>query len=138
MNRTVVATVMFFVAAVQTSSVAHQLSRQSSTLPAIPSCRHGEGGQATDAVRRQKALDLARTILRAEADKSQKTGRYEALAALTNLGPTPEGFQLRLQTDGQSFVFSLKDGTDPCQFAIFSDQDGVIYQDSPRAMQMAF
>ena len=43
----------------------------------------------------------------------------------------PEGFKARMSTDGASYAFSVKDTLDPCHFALFSDQDGLIYNSTP-------
>jgi hypothetical protein len=124
------------VAASSTSTIGSQNPRSRMILPALPACHH-EAGRTADAVRRENALTLARNIVRAEKEEMRTLGRYEAVAALGNLGPTPDGFELRLYTDGRSFVVSLKDRTDPCRFGIFSDQDGEIYQGSPGTAQIA-
>ena len=49
------------------------------------------------------------------------------MEALPGLPPIPRGFQAQMTTDGASYAFSLKDTLDPCRFAYFSDQDGVVY-----------
>jgi len=36
-----------------------------------------------------------------------------------------------ISADGRSYAFSLKDGRDPCRFAIFSDQHGYLYGGVP-------
>ena len=36
-------------------------------------------------------------------------------------------FVVHLAVDGKGYAFSIKDSTDPCGFAFFSDQDGIIY-----------
>jgi hypothetical protein len=41
------------------------------------------------------------------------------------------GFSLRLLTDGQRYVLTLKDRTDPCFFAYASDENGIIYEARP-------
>jgi hypothetical protein len=44
----------------------------------------------------------------------------------------PEGFAVHLATDGSTgYVFSVKDTLDPCRFALFSDQAGLIYTGEP-------
>ena len=57
------------------------------------------------------------------------TGRRSLNQPLEHLGlkrPTPDGFHLQLTTDGSSYAFSVKDTLDPCLFAYFSDQSGII------------
>ena len=48
-----------------------------------------------------------------------------------SLPTLPPGFVLQFHTDGRSYAFSLKDGRDPCRFAIFSDQHGYLYAGVP-------
>jgi hypothetical protein len=49
------------------------------------------------------------------------------------LPPTPQGFDLRLHTDGHGYIFSLKDSLDPCRYGIFSDEGGIVYEKTPFA-----
>jgi hypothetical protein len=53
------------------------------------------------------------------------------------LSPVPDGFRLRHQTDGESYLLSLKDETDACRYAVFSDQDGILYEKTPMPVQIA-
>ena len=57
--------------------------------------------------------------------------QYYTLTDLPQLPPVPQGFKVQLSTDGTTYVLSLKDAQDPCGFAYFSDQDGVIYTATP-------
>jgi hypothetical protein len=45
-----------------------------------------------------------------------------------NVPPTPAGFELQFHSDGSTYSFSIKDRTDPCRYAVFSDQDKVLYE----------
>lgn len=42
-------------------------------------------------------------------------------------GEIAPGWQLHLVTSPDRYIFSIKDTTDPCHFAYFSDDTGVIY-----------
>jgi hypothetical protein len=44
---------------------------------------------------------------------------------------TPEGFELKLTTDGNRYALSIKDKLDECGYAVVSDDDGVIYNAVP-------
>jgi hypothetical protein len=55
------------------------------------------------------------------------------LEQLQNVPPTPAGFKLQFYTDGSTYAFSLLDIRDPCHYAIFSSQNGLIYEATPRA-----
>ena len=50
------------------------------------------------------------------------------LEELTNIPPTPQGFELQFHTDGDSYSFSIKDRMDPCRYVVFSDQDKFLYE----------
>jgi hypothetical protein len=53
---------------------------------------------------------------------------------LSQLGPlpeTPSGFVVRLHTDGEGYIFSIKDDRDACRYGVFSDQQGTLYEASP-------
>lgn len=100
-------------------------------------CRHDNAGLQQDRARRDQALALARAIHSAEAILAEKTRRYQPLDQLTNLPPVPEGFALRLYTDGDGYILSLKDERDPCHYGIFSDQGGRLYEASPQVPQIA-
>ena len=44
---------------------------------------------------------------------------------------TPAGFDVHFVIDGATYAFSVKDILDPCAFAYFSDEAGVIYTGQP-------
>ena len=100
-------------------------------------CLHGPSEQPNQRARREQALKMADDINRAEsAGPAVIPGQrrdYRPLDQLPNVPPAPAGFRLRLYTDGPSYAFSLKDTLDPCELAIFSDQDHAIYEATPRA-----
>jgi hypothetical protein len=98
-------------------------------------CLHGPSEQATDRARREQAVKLAGQINRAEAAAPGVFGSpkaYRPLDQLPNIAPTPAGFRLRFYTDGHTYLFSLKDTLDSCEYAIFSDQDEGVYEATPR------
>jgi hypothetical protein len=85
-------------------------------------CLHGDDESPEQRARRFAALALARDVNTMEA----MTAVYQPLANLALNRPTPDGFRLQLTTDGTGYAFSVKDTLDPCVFAYFSDQSGVI------------
>ena len=99
-------------------------------------CLHDLSEQPQQRERRMQATDLAEAIYRAERRAvprpRPRADTYRPLDQLGNLPPTPAGFRLQFHTDGMSYLVSLKDTLDGCQYAIFSDQDGYIYEGSPR------
>ena len=100
-------------------------------------CRHDGAALQPDRARRAQALVLARAINSARGILAERTRRYQPLAQLANLPPVPDGFALRLYTDGDGYVFSLKDERDPCHYGVFSDQYGRLYEASPQVPQIA-
>jgi hypothetical protein len=95
-----------------------------------PSCRHGEGAKRADRARRAGALALARAINAAQGEIVQRTGTYQPLERLGTLPPGPQGFDLTLFADRTGYLFALKDTQDPCSFAVFSDERGLLYEKS--------
>ena len=96
---------------------------------AAPKCLHGDNELPEQRTRRMAALALVRDVNTMQAMTYPKSkGLYQPLANLTLNRPVPEGFRLQLTADGASYSFSVKDTTDPCMFAYFSDQTGLILQ----------
>jgi len=100
-------------------------------------CLHDANEQPPQRQRRMQAIELAEAIYSAERRGVVPRPRprpdlYRPLDQLNNLPPTPAGFRLQFHTDGMSYTVSLKDTLDGCQYAVFSDQDGYIYEGSPR------
>jgi hypothetical protein len=102
-------------------------------LPAqTPACLHGSSEPAEHRTRRLAALEFARRLNMMEAEGYLQAQRYYMLEDLQKLLPAiPRGFKVQLSNDGASYAFSLKDTLDPCGFAYFSDQDGIVYSATP-------
>jgi hypothetical protein len=99
---------------------------------ALPRCLHDDS-QAGDRHRREQALALAKAINHAEGVTAERIRLYRPLSQLPGLPPAPAGFQVRLYTDGAGYILSIKDTLDPCRYGIFSDESGVIYQQTPQS-----
>jgi hypothetical protein len=98
---------------------------------AAPGCLHGASAESTPRTRREQAQTLAQAINRAEGRDRLVPGTppsYKPFHELTELPPTPTGFSVQLNTDGNTYNFVVKDTLDPCHYAIFSDQDGFLYE----------
>ena len=94
-------------------------------------CLHGAGETTAQKVRRDAAIQLATRINLAETvtyGPRTPANRYRPLNELMNIPPTPPGFDLQFHTDGATYSFSIKDRTDPCRYAVFSDQDKFLYE----------
>ena len=94
-------------------------------------CLHGPSEAAAQTARRQAAIGFARLINTTELRAHTQAQAYYALGDLHTIPAPPEGFNAQLSSDGTSYTFSIKDTLDPCHFALFSDQDGVIYTGTP-------
>ena len=100
-------------------------------------CLHDSNEAPADRTRREQALSLAREINDAQERAFRQTRRYQVMQQLGNLPETPAGFAVKLQTDGASYIFSIKDDRDACRYGIFSDQQGNLYESSPTRPQIA-
>jgi hypothetical protein len=96
----------------------------------LPSCRHGGSPTDEDSARRQQATALARRINAAQASFVRETGRFAPVERLGRLPAVPAGFALSMYVDGNGYLFAIKDTRDPCRFAIFSDEAGLLYETS--------
>jgi hypothetical protein len=92
-------------------------------------CLHGDNETAAEQARRFAALRFVRAVNTAHANTSAP--KYGALTTLEGLPPIPDGFVVGHAADDQGYVFAVKDATDPCRFAFFSDQEGIIYLGGP-------
>ncbi|MGH9371275.1 MAG: hypothetical protein ACRD15_07085 [Vicinamibacterales bacterium] len=95
-----------------------------------PSCRHHDDAQQTDRARRAGALAVAKAINASQAEMVQRTGTYQPVERLGMLPPVPKGFELSLFADRSGYLFAIKDTQDPCSFAVFSDERGLLYEKS--------
>jgi hypothetical protein len=89
----------------------------------------GQTGCA-DQSRHAAAYRLAQAINSGEAAAFAGQRSYAQLTDLP-VGPVPAGMTAQLSTDGETYAFSVKDTTDACHSAVFSDQAGVIYVGTP-------
>ena len=93
-------------------------------------CLHGQAEPPAQKLRRDQALSLAARINIAPrmAAPGLQNRRYRRLEELANIPATPQGFELRFYTDGDTYSFALKDRLDPCHYAVFSDEERDIYE----------
>jgi len=89
-----------------------------------------QGPECGSSERRAKAVGYARQINNAEARAFRESGGYAALSALP-IDPVPDTFAVQVSTDGRTYTFSVKDTSNGCHAATFSDQQGVIYNAAP-------
>ena len=93
-------------------------------------CLHGANEAPAQKTRRDAAIQLATRINLAQSMTigPGPRSRYRTLQELTNIPPTPQGFELQFHTDGDTYSFSVKDRMDPCRYVVFSDQDKFLYE----------
>lgn len=99
--------------------------------PAPAACLHGPQETPEEAARRRTAVTLARRINTLQNAAFQQDRRYRPLTELPEVSSPVDGFAVRLAADDASYVFAVKDTLDPCRFAFFSDQEGLIYSAEP-------
>jgi len=121
--------IKYFLAVVSAVAVGAGAAAQQPRQPA--NCLHGSSEAPDQAARRRAALVLAKQVNTTEAQANRQGHTYYAISDLPGLASEVNGFKVQLSTDGGSYTFSVKDTLDPCGFAYFSDQDGVIYSAAP-------
>jgi hypothetical protein len=89
-----------------------------------------EAGCPAEPQRRQAAVQFAREVNTAQASFQYQNKRYGQISDLA-VGAAPDGFRAQLTTDGTTYSLSIKDTVDACRFALFSDQQGLIYTARP-------
>lgn len=100
----------------------------------LATCLHGQNETSEHAARREKAIKVAHAINAAEVvtvGPQSPRPRYRRPGDLMNIPALPQGFALQFNTDGASYNFAIKDTLDACHFAIFSDQDKLVYTATP-------
>jgi hypothetical protein len=98
-------------------------------------CLHAGAESAADRARRQQAIDYAMKVNVAETlwgIGPRQNQRYRPLDELANLPAVPAGFAIEFHNDDRGYVLSLKDTRDTCRYAIFTDQDRLIYEAVPK------
>ena len=100
----------------------------------LRTCLHSTVESPVERSRREQAIDYVMKVNLAESARRRLVPReYRPLEELANLPAVPAGFDVQFHYDNRSYTVSLKDTRDACRYAIFSDQDGLIYEGVPRA-----
>jgi hypothetical protein len=125
-------------------------------MSAVPAsaqqCLHGADEAAEQAARRKEAITAARTVHNIQANRggaplyfrhaelaaapyaqTMKTSTNKTILriSLDPLGDILPGWTLTLDVSREGYWFMIKDRTDPCGFALVSNQDGLIYTAQP-------
>jgi hypothetical protein len=89
-----------------------------------------DAGCPTQPQRARAAVQFARAVNTAQSSFHSQNQRYGQISDLA-VGAEPDGFRAQLITDGTTYSLSVKDTVDACHFALFSDQQGMIYTARP-------
>lgn len=103
---------------------------------AIPSqdtqaqCLHGPDETPAEQDRRMSAFQHIRAIHWAQHNE-RLTPNRQWRAEIPGLMPPPSGFASQFLVSKEGYLVSVKDRTDPCHWALFSDEAGLIYEGQP-------
>lgn len=96
-----------------------------------PACLHGADESAAEAARRQAAVGFVRVVNTAQARTQRSGSGYAATLAALQAPAAPAGFRVQMTSNADGYAVAVKDAQDPCGYALFTDQQGVIYTASP-------
>jgi hypothetical protein len=96
-------------------------------LLTIPQITAAQQPTCADHTRQMQAVNLARRINSLEINS--RTG-VQPLGAFPNV-VVPDGLSVQFLNDSAHWQFSVKDTQDACHFAVFSDQEQMIYTAQP-------
>src|SRR5690349_12300450 len=94
-------------------------------------CLHGATESADQRTRRESAMRFVKEIQDNEGRFQSANGRFGSLSDVRGSAVAPTGFVPRLVFDQWGYVISVKDALDPCGFALFGDDNSVVYEGRP-------
>ena len=94
-------------------------------------CLHGPDESESQRRRVSAAIAFILEVSEAQSRIYRQRNTYVALSDAVSVARAPVGFVPRLRFDRWSYGIMLKDSLDRCGFALFSDQEGVIYEGRP-------
>ena len=100
--------------------------------PLPRACLHSDLESNADRTRRMQAIDYVTKVNLAEGARGLVPRGYRPLEELPALPAVPPGFAVQFHNDDRSYTISLKDTRDACHYAVFSDQDRLVYEAVPR------
>jgi hypothetical protein len=98
-------------------------------------CLHRGEESAGERLRRQAAVDFVVELNAAQTRQQRETGRYASLAEVRQSTTAPLGFVPRLVVDQFGYMIKVTDALDPCGFALFSDERGVVFEALPTTLE---
>ena len=97
-------------------------------------CLHSDLESGAERTRRLQAVYYVTNVNIAESARARVVPRtYGPLEELPGLPPVPAGFVVQFHNDDRSYTIAVKDTRDACHYAVFSDQDRLMYEAMPRA-----
>jgi len=123
------------VTAVVFAALLLAVARWSIAIPAegaqAPACLHGDDETPTELTRRRAAVAFMRAVNTAQPRVYATAKTYRPISELPNLPAVPAGFTALAVATADVYAVAVKDTRDPCGFALFSDQTGLIYSGRP-------
>jgi hypothetical protein len=94
-------------------------------------CLHGQLESQAERARREHAIKVAHQINALQSPFGGLPGGRFRRPSELKMPPMPNNFEMSFYTDGRTYMFSLKDSSDPCHFAVFSDDQRLVYAATP-------
>lgn len=99
-------------------------------------CLHGSDESAWQRERVTAAIAFMREVQAAQSRAYRERDTYVPLREAISVVDVPTGFLARLTAGRWSYAIIMKDGFDPCGFALVSDQNGVIDEARPSSRSL--
>jgi hypothetical protein len=99
-------------------------------------CLHRADESAGDRSRRHTAVAFVAAVNAAQARHQREAGAYASLGEIKPAGNAPLGFVPRLILNPFGYAIKVVDTLDPCGFAVFSDERGVVFEAHPTAIEL--
>ena len=90
-------------------------------------CLHGESESESNRARRQQALRWIEVVNRQETSIRSRMGEFIRDIDVTGVDAVPKGWVSQIVASRTTYAVSVKDMTDPCHFAYYSDQETIVY-----------
>jgi hypothetical protein len=90
-------------------------------------CMHGANESESNRARRQQALRWIELVNRQESSIRARVGEFIRDISVTGVDAVPKGWVSHIVASKTTYAVSVKDMTDPCRFAYFSDQEAIVY-----------
>ncbi len=107
---------------------ATSILRGGSSVEAQPrNCLHGANESESNRARRQQALRWIELVNRQQTSIRVRIGEFIRDIDVTGVDAVPTSWVSQIVASKTTYAVSVKDMTDPCRFAYFSDQGAIVY-----------